>query len=123
MWLDLNQSNVQKDDQKFIPMLTNLQANILKFHGRKFAHHLFFVINNPDNTKSWIKDFASSTITSAKAQLDDVQKHHDTGTDGGTVFTLSLSGTGFGKLGKMPDIENSTPLINGLRGSKARLND
>lgn len=123
MWLDLNQSSVQKDDSKFVPMLSNLQANILKFHGRTFAHHLFFVIDDVDSTKHWLTEFASSTITSAKKQLDDSATFKVTRQDGGPVYTLSLSSSGFRKLGKKPDIDNDEPLDNGMQGSQTLLND
>jgi deferrochelatase/peroxidase EfeB len=84
------------------PLLDNLQANILKGHGRNFAHHLFlrFDKNKVDKVKAWISQFAGSKITSTSKQLKDKAAHHkNKSVDGGTVFTLSLSSAGYDKLG------------------------
>ena len=113
MAIDLNQSNVALTSH-FNPMLESLQANILKFHGRTFAYHLFFQIKPAANVaalKEWITDFATvgvplhdgstelSRITSAKKQLKDTALFKkDKKVDGGTIFTLSLSSTGYDKL-------------------------
>lgn len=100
MALNLKQSNVALN-QTFDPMLNHLQANILKAHGRKFAHHLFFSFDNTkkDAAKNWIKTFADTRLTSAKKQLEDTLAFNKTGTDGGTVYTLSLSKWGYHALG------------------------
>ncbi len=94
MSLDLNQSNVSLDNPIFNPMLVNLQANILKGHGRNFAYHLFFQIEECkiEEARKWIIYFTSSKITNAYTQLYDAGiKKKDIFYDGGPVYTLSLS--------------------------------
>jgi hypothetical protein len=39
--LDLTRSNIDPESPVFLPMLEDLQGNILKGHGRRFAHHIF----------------------------------------------------------------------------------
>ena len=85
------------------PLLANLQANILKGHGRNFAHHLFIRFKNEqiNNAKAWIGLFAATSITSARQQLTATEAFKaGLSTDGGTIFTLSLTSKGYDKLGK-----------------------
>lgn len=108
------------------PLLNNLQANILKGHGRNFAHHLFFELDktNSELAKDWISQFATSSITSATKQLSDSKKFKSgKETDGGPVLTLSFSSSGYDKLG----MENSKPtgdaFRNGMQSSAGLLRD
>lgn len=102
MSLDLNLSNVSLDNETFKPMLSNLQANILKSHGRDFAYHMFFVIepSRIQQAKIWIKYFTSSgRITSAIAQLSGTRRFKNGEiSDAGTIRTLSISASGYRKL-------------------------
>ena len=106
MALTLEESNVS-NNQEFTEMLNDLQANILKHHGRDFAYHLFLTIKSEKSVeaKNWIADFAASKITSTAKQLVDskIKKEHEI--DGGTVYTLSLSSSGYDKL----EIESLKP--------------
>ena len=119
-------SGVSLDDPKFDELLNNLQANILKFHGRNFAHHLFFKLDREkvSTARSWISQFAVSLITSAKKQLSDA-KQFKCGKleDGGTVFTLSLSASGFEKLGLTSQMPKDDAFKSGLKGSADLLHD
>ncbi|PBJ08083.1 Dyp-type peroxidase [Flavobacterium sp. ACN6] len=99
MALTLEESKVNTE-QHFSEMLNDLQANILKHHGRNFAYHLFLAVKEgkADEAKNWITNFATSKITSTAKQLIDsnIRKQYDI--DGGTVYTLSLSKSGYDKL-------------------------
>jgi len=99
MALTLEESRVSNSPQ-FSEMLSDLQANILKHHGRDFAFHLFLSIKNGKSSeaKNWIADFATSKITSTAKQLVDSKVKKKNDVDGGTVYTLSLSATGYDKL-------------------------
>jgi deferrochelatase/peroxidase EfeB len=48
-------------------MLNDLQANVLKGHGRRFAYHIFLQLQAPKihDAKKWISNFATNRITSA----------------------------------------------------------
>lgn len=114
MAFDLTQSNVDPDVPAFQPMLKDLQANILKGHGRSFAHFLLLRLNDSgvDDAKRWIARFAIERITSALELETDRRSFKATGSDGGAVFTLSISATGYAALGfksdKLP-VEKETP--------------
>src|ERR1700733_7258610 len=99
--LELNNAQGVDLSPEFRPMLKELQANILKGHGRDFAHHIFLRIK-PDRAgeaRKWIADFAKTRITSSERQLDDRNRNHATSEDGGPVFCLSISATGYKSLG------------------------
>lgn len=115
-WLDLTKSNVDPGDPQFIPMLGDLQANILKGHGRKFAYHIFLCLEAAkiDQAKNWLSEFAKTRLTSALEYEDARKKHKQYGVDGGAIFTLSISASGYAALGvpakKLP-VEQITPAI------------
>lgn len=56
---------------RWIAFLSSVQANIVKHHGRKYAHFIFIRFNEPNQTtavKQWLAGF-SDHITSAFLQL------------------------------------------------------
>jgi len=125
--MNLEQSSgISLDDPKFDRLLSNLQANILKFHGRNFAYHLFFKFQEERGTlaRKWISNFASSSITSAKRQLTDARdfKCGKLG-DGGPVFTLSLSKYGFEKLELSGSMPGDKSFASGMKASADLLHD
>lgn len=126
MALTLNETNIS-DNPQFAVMLTNLQANILKGHGRNFAHHLFFQIKNdadPANLKDWMAQFASQRITTAKKQLEDTAAlHAGTITDGGPVLTLSLTAQGYQMLGLEASMPQDAAFNAGMQASAGLLLD
>jgi Dyp-type peroxidase family len=136
--LDLTQSSVDPENPLFQPVLNDLQANILKGHGRRFAYHIFLQLQagKIGEAKKWISDFATNRITSAWKLEQGRQRFKKTGADGGAVFTLSISATGYGALGFGPNqlpVEVETPanqivqdlaaFPNGAKGSAAKLGD
>lgn len=108
------------------PVLTDIQANILKGHGRNFAHHIFLRIRDgeTDAARYWVASFAAGTITSARKQLDGTAafKRGLKG-DAGSIITLSLSSTGFDKLGLGAYKPASTAFRNGMRSRADLLGD
>src|SRR4051812_30685090 len=53
-------------DLSYKPMLDNLQANILRPHGRDHVRHLFLKFIAPKAAvRSWIKNRVSPAVTSA----------------------------------------------------------
>jgi deferrochelatase/peroxidase EfeB len=136
--LDLAQSNVDINHPIFEPMLRDFQANILKAHGRDFSYHIFLRLDPAKvaETKAWISKFANTRMTSAWTLEQGRRAYKTSGADGGAVFTLSLSATGYFALGfnvdQLPK-EQETPansivrdeaaFANGAKGSAARLGD
>jgi deferrochelatase/peroxidase EfeB len=103
--LDLTRSKVDINEAAFVPMLEDLQANILKSHGRESACRIFPKLNSkkiPD-AKKWISGFGQTWVTSARKLEQGRLAYKATGADGGAVFTLSISATGYSALGsKLP---------------------
>lgn len=136
--IDLTQSGIDPSNPLHIPFLADLQANILKSHGRKFAYHIFLQLT-PDKiaaAKTWIADFANGRITSALALEQGRAAHKQFGADGGAVFTISISATGYTALGIPADkfpVEQGTPANSivgdspafptGAKGSAKKLGD
>ena len=110
----------------FLPMLKDLQANILKGHGRDFAYHIFLQIDADKmaEAKKWISAFAKTQITSAEKQLEARKNHKEKKLDGGPVFGLSLSAAGYKKLGVPQAQIPADPGFNGgLKASAVKLAD
>jgi Dyp-type peroxidase family len=88
-------SEVDTSDPGFAQMLHNLQANILKPHGRDFARHIFLRFTAPpEQVKAWIRRFMVPRVTSAQQQLS-----VPNGVDGGVVGGFFLSAKGYEYLG------------------------
>lgn len=105
------------------PILVNLQANIIKGHGRDFAHHLFFrlISGQRSEARRWLSTFA---WTSAKDQLIATQQFKAGRiTDGGPIFTLSLSSTGYDKLGLNASKPSGAKFADGMKARAAFLGD
>ena len=136
--LDLSQSNVDPASPIFQPMLSDLRANILKGHGRRHAYHIFLQLRpqNIGEAKGWISNFATNGLTSALKLEEGCQIFKGTGSDGGAVFTLSMSATGYAALAFTPEQfpqEQETPAnhivkdqpacANGAKASANKLGD
>jgi Dyp-type peroxidase family len=110
----------------FLPLLKDLQANILKGHGRDFAYHLFLQIDvaKIEAAKKWISQFAKTHITSAEKQLEDRINQKKNNVDGGPVYGISLSVSGYKKLGVPTNqIPTDASFTGGLKASAVKLAD
>ena len=88
-------SQISKNDLK------DVQANILKPHGREHAWCIFiqFMPGNPAVVQDWVRQF-SQDVTSAQRQQDQkVVPRNGSPMDKGTLTCLFLSAKGYGKLG------------------------
>lgn len=106
--------------------LADLQANILKGHGRNFAHHIFIRFDQKQiqATRDWIKRLATTTLTSAAGQLQASARFNEgKTTDGGPVFTFSLSATGYDKLGLTHVKPDSSSFNDGMKKKADILGD
>lgn len=94
--LDTSATHVDVDSPEYVALLKNLQANILKPHGRDFARHIFLQFRGPGPAiKQWIKTHVAPLVTSAKRQFEGT----GTGGDGGLVLGFFLSARGYEHLG------------------------
>src|SRR4051794_27562314 len=88
---------VDPKDPQLSTMLSNLQANILKPHGRDFARHLFLSFRAPPaRVKAWIKEKVAPRVTTAQQQF---ATSGQPGADGGIVCGFFLSARGYEFLG------------------------
>lgn len=86
-------------------LLDDLQANILKGHGRNFARHILlrFKPNSQLDARIWIAELAKHSLTSAKQQAQQGQSYRSLGFDGGIFAHLALSSDGYDYLGVSSD--------------------
>ena len=82
-------------------MLGNLQANILRAHGRNFARHIFLrFFAPPAAVKDWIRGSVAPKVTTAKEQFEQITRRRaDRSFDGGLVRGFYLSAKGYEFLG------------------------
>lgn len=100
MAVNLDESRIYYCDPKFRAMLGNLQANVLKSHGRDYADHIFVRFTaKRSEVRQWIQDFSSHKLTSARKQLEEAEANRCKGTPGGLVACFFLSADGYRILG------------------------
>src|SRR5256885_8572207 len=104
MAVDLRGTTIDPSKPEYRKMLENLQANILKPHGRKESDHLVVrFAAGPETVRAWIREFGRREATSARKQIDETGNYHDHGTRGGLVAGSALSAAGYGALGLLPE--------------------
>lgn len=100
MAVDLGETAIDPTLPQYRAMLENLQANILKSHGRNEADHLLLRFTGSSaDVRSWLQGFADEHLTSARRQLEETAAYRGSGAAGGLVGTLYLSAGGYTALG------------------------
>lgn len=104
-------------------MLQDLQANILKGHGRPHTAHLFLRFGAAAPARQWLHALAGR-VTSAMAQLQANVAFKRSGKSGGLVTLCFISRAGYQALGVA---QNATPkdasFLAGMAAHKVKLND
>jgi Dyp-type peroxidase family len=123
--VDLNQIGIDPLDPAILPVLEDLQGNILKSHGRDHAAHLFLRFRaGPAEARRWIRDFADQYVTSAQRQLTLCEVYRSDGTCGGLFGSLLLSAAGYRALGfSGAQIPGDRSFQAGLKTMGTRLGD
>lgn len=82
-------------------ILSDLQGNILKGHGRQFTFNLFLSFRPGQKTtvRNWIASFSRVFVTSAKQQLDETRRFHDLRIPGSIFCSFFLTAEGYQYLG------------------------
>jgi Dyp-type peroxidase family len=108
--------DVNIDAGEYQPLLKNLQANILRPHGRKNVRHIFIAFTaGPAAARNWLKASAPK-ITTARQQYDQIKaRETNPGLDGGTVFGLLLSAAGYRALELNPEALDSESFERGMK--------
>ena len=76
-------------------MLGNLQANILKPHGRNVARHIFLQFTAPPPAvKTWVRQSVGPFVTTAKDQFDQIGRRRADPSFDGAAFPQVAWGVG-----------------------------
>lgn len=108
--------HVDIEAPEYQPLLNNLQANILRPHGRNNVRHLFVAFTGgAAAARGWLKASANK-FTTARQQYDQIKaREANPGVDGGTVFNIYLSAAGYSALGLNPDAFDSDSYERGMK--------
>ena len=97
-------------------MLGDLQCNILKSHGRDFAHHLFLQFTAPaGGVRAWLRGLAGTRVTSARTQFEESLAFKATGRKDAPIVAVLLSASGYRYLGLDPDEFRSRSFRDGMK--------
>lgn len=106
MALDFNNAGkgIDPTTADAVALLTDLQCNILKSHGRDHTVHLFVRFTAPSGQARQVMSvLAADYITSALTQHQQSKAWTGQGQPGGLVGSILLSATGYAALGFDPD--------------------
>ena len=108
---------------KYQVLLSDLQGNILKGHGREHSVHLF-VQWKPETVaqaKQWIANFAKTYVTSAQQQSDEAIAYKQQGIGGDIFGNFFLTRFGYEALGFEPfQVPKDQPFIMGMKNEQIR---
>ncbi|MEQ9483474.1 MAG: Dyp-type peroxidase [Coleofasciculus sp. F4-SAH-05] len=93
----VHEYGIDPADEKYKTLLTDLQGNILKGHGREHSVHLFlrFKPDQVDAAKKWIQGFTRKYVTSAKQQADEAELYRKYKAKGSLFANFFLSRFGY----------------------------
>lgn len=119
-----NTKPIDQNDLKFDDLLSNLQGNILKGHGRDHTANIFVEFDPAQRAavQAWIHEFAENEVTSAKKQLKENERFKRHGIPGGLFAGLYLSAKGY-EFFQVPAVKRPDDASFGLGMEKAKLND
>lgn len=106
------------DPGSHLPLLADLQGNIIKSHGRDYSV-LLFLRWRPEQVeaaRAWIASFASRWITSALQQFEESRRYREFGEPGSVFGSFFLSRIGYEALGfSGASIPGDQPFRMGMR--------
>lgn len=99
------------------PLLTKLQGNILKSHGRNIERHVFLKFKGPPAAvRAWIKGKIANRVLTAAAQFDQArQREANPAFDGGGVTLFFLTAEGYRFLGLNAQLFDSRAFRKGMK--------
>lgn len=116
MPIDLNNTDpIDQNDLQFDALLSNLQGNILKGHGRNHTANIFveFDAAKLPEVRDWIHGFAEKRVTSAKRQLKENECFKRNGVSGGLFVGLYVTAKGYEYFKVAPANRPNDPSFNG----------
>ena len=110
-------------DPNVAAFLNDLQANILKGHGRQHTGNMFLSFQGmqPDAVAGVLRSLGNSCTSAAQQLL--TNKRNPPHLDGGTVRCLFLAAGGYKALGAKAQMPSEPSFANGMEASGTVLND
>ncbi|NER20110.1 MAG: Dyp-type peroxidase [Symploca sp. SIO1B1] len=108
---------------KYETLLTDLQGNILKGHGREYSVHLFlqFKADKTEQAKLWIQKFAHKYVTSAKQQAEEAERYRKYKEKGSIFANFFLSRHGYEYFGiKSSRTPRDQPFRSGMKNESVK---
>lgn len=104
-------------------LLDDLQANILKGHGRRHLRQLFLQVDEPAGARAWLRGLADRVSSAGQALLA-AEAHRREGRSGGPVLLVALSHAGYRALGLPDRVTPADPaFVAGLPARRRLLGD
>ncbi|MDJ0554259.1 MAG: Dyp-type peroxidase [Microcoleaceae cyanobacterium MO_207.B10] len=119
----VHEYGIDPEDDKYKALLTDLQGNILKGHGRDHSVHLFlqFKPGKVNEVKQWIQSFARKYITSAYQQAAEAKIYREQKVKGSLFANFFLSRYGYEYLEIKPfRMPKNPPFISGMKSDSIR---
>ncbi|MDJ1494783.1 hypothetical protein QNI19_17725 [Cytophagaceae bacterium DM2B3-1] len=119
-----NPEPIDQRDPAYDELLSQLQGNILKGHGREETMNIFvrFDKDHVPDAKKWLSEFAKETLTSMKAQLRETEVFKRNKISGGLFAGIYFTAEGYRYLGYNPVGKfTDKPFVEGMQ--KQPLND
>lgn len=104
--------------------MDDLQANVLKGHGREHTSNLFFKFDpaSPGAARAFLRAVADQ-VTTAQEQLSENKTFKATGKSGGLVTLVYLSAAGYQALGAAAKAPTDPSFLAGMKSRQGTLND
>lgn len=119
----VHEYGIDPADEKYKTLLTDLQGNILKGHGREHSVHLFlqFKPDKTDEVKKWIQSFTRKYVTSAQQQADEAEIYRNQKIKGSLFANFFLSRFGYEYLEVKPfRTPKDQPFRSGMKNDGVR---
>src|SRR5882762_2467397 len=115
---------IDRMSSEAIPLLKDLQGNILTGHGRDYSSLLFLQFRSSpgalSEAKRWIQKFAEERVTSASRQLQEREDYRTLKIPGGLFVNFLLTSQGYRTLG-VESLSNDKRFVAGMKTSQAEL--